>query len=497
MLMTSDCGRLYTAMCLFCRAFGDSKDPSELPGHCMNWEGKQGPYFRTDSFTAHHNNKHGPKYSAYKDLETFEERMAFLDVPIPPPAAQTLPAADTDAVRSIPIASAIIHDLIGKLFYNGSEEDNKSWNSFLSLFKPVPDATDSQHTESATAEPQRTESTTAYLQRAKSATADLLRAVSAVADSQRTEPTAADSQRTESAAADLLQAMSAVADSQPTESTAADSQRTESAAADLLRAMSAIADLQRTKSAAADSQHTESAAASPEIPQFYAAYLAPDKTFELVALGIVLGCSFHVISRLVDGIKRIVDPTIHTICSSGVTNIARVIAAINLERIRLLLARPDAWAFSIALDGSSHQSKSYFDLRIRLFVNNRLENLHVLAIPVHKGHDGMTQANLVTQVLDVLCPEWRDRVIGISSDGARVMTSKERGVVAILASRIRHPVVFSWCGIHQLDLIAKKAMKGIFNGEFAALIKSNAAFLRRQQKLVANMHSKCPRQTPR
>ncbi|KAJ2386498.1 hypothetical protein H4S02_003828, partial [Coemansia sp. RSA 2611] len=198
------------------------------------------------SFTAHHNNKHGPKYSAYKDLETFEERMAFLDVPIPPPAAQTLPAADTDAVRSIPIASAIIHDLIGKLFYNGSEEDNKSWNSFLSLFKPVPDATDSQHTESATAEPQRTESTTAYLQRAKSATADLLRAVSAVADSQRTEPTAAD----------LLQAMSAVADSQPTESTAADSQRTESAAADLLRAMSAIADLQRTESAAADSQHT-------------------------------------------------------------------------------------------------------------------------------------------------------------------------------------------------------------------------------------------------
>ncbi|KAJ1812709.1 hypothetical protein LPJ60_006504, partial [Coemansia sp. RSA 2675] len=203
-------------MCLFCRAFGDSKDPSELPGHCMNWEGKQGPYFRTDSFTAHHNNKHGPKYSAYKDLETFEERMAFLDVPIPPPAAQTLPAADTDAVRSIPIASAIIHDLIGKLFYNGSEEDNKSWNSFLSLFKPVPDATDSQHTESATAEPQRTESTTAYLQRAKSATADLLRAVSAVADSQRTEPTAADSQRTESAAADLLRAMSAIADLQRT-----------------------------------------------------------------------------------------------------------------------------------------------------------------------------------------------------------------------------------------------------------------------------------------
>ncbi|KAJ2817104.1 hypothetical protein GGI24_005514, partial [Coemansia furcata] len=40
-------------------------------------------------------------------------------------------------------------------------------------------------------------------------------------------------------------------------------------------------------------------------------------------------------------------------------------------------------------------------------------------------------------------------------------------------------------------------MKALFGGEFAGIIKTNASHLHRQQKLIATMKSKCPKDTPR
>ncbi|KAJ1893940.1 hypothetical protein LPJ71_007083 [Coemansia sp. S17] len=197
----------------------------------------------------------------------------------------------------------------------------------------------------------------------------------------------------------------------------------------------------------------------------------------MVVHGIVNGFSFDKISQNIDDIKQIVTDRIKTVSPSRVTDIAHMITAINLEHIRLLLAHPDSWAFSLALDGLTYQTKSYFDVHIRLHIKGQLQNLHALVIPSHGQNMGNGLTKLVVHLLVAICPEWTGCIISISSDGAWVITGKDNGVVILLAQLLAYPVVFMWCGVHQLDLVTQKAMKAIFGGEFAALLKTNAVNL--------------------
>ena len=61
---------------------------------------------------------------------------------------------------------------------------------------------------------------------------------------------------------------------------------------------------------------------------------------------------------------------------------ARIVLARNLQLISTILdpKNRSCWAFSLANDASTHFSKSYFDNRIRVHINGKLHNFHVIGL---------------------------------------------------------------------------------------------------------------------
>jgi hypothetical protein len=50
-----------------------------------------------------------------------------------------------------------------------------------------------------------------------------------------------------------------------------------------------------------------------------------------------------------------------------------------------------------------------------------------------------------------------------------------------------------WCGAHQLDLVAQKVFQKLCSDQFVNIVMGITGHLRRQQNLISEMGSKCPR----
>ncbi|KAF4045728.1 hypothetical protein GN244_ATG01900 [Phytophthora infestans] len=126
---------------------------------------------------------------------------------------------------------------------------------------------------------------------------------------------------------------------------------------------------------------------------------------------------------------------------------------------------------------STHLSISYLDTRIRVYYNDNIMNFHLMAIPMHESHTGEA-----IPVLEVLCPHWRDVMLGITTDGERKMTGVNKG----LSTR------FQKCGLHQLDLALQNAFKAAMNDRFFGYMMQTIAYLRRQGTLIRQMDTTAP-----
>ena len=164
----------------------------------------------------------------------------------------------------------------------------------------------------------------------------------------------------------------------------------------------------------------------------------------------------------------------------------------NLNALSLLLT-DHIWAFSIAFDGGNKSNQSYVDVRIRFCVENHVCNLHLVALPIHERHTGLNIYNLIKKFLDALCSGWKDKLIGISTDGASNMTGRYQGVVTYLCNETPHLVYRVWCGAHQLDLVVQSATRKLLEGEFVQFVTNMTGNLRRQKNLILEMKAKCPR----
>ena len=93
------------------------------------------------------------------------------------------------------------------------------------------------------------------------------------------------------------------------------------------------------------------------------------------------GLSFRQVENTFDSLRKRRKLS-STMYRENVSNIARIVCAVNLQRLSSLLNNPTMWAFSLANDGSTHWGHSYLDNRIRLYFNGKLYNIHLLAIPM-------------------------------------------------------------------------------------------------------------------
>ena len=110
-----------------------------------------------------------------------------------------------------------------------------------------------------------------------------------------------------------------------------------------------------------------------------------------------------------------------------VTMLVQIFCAESLQRIAE--AMKFCWAFAIAIDGGNKASVPYLDIRISFVLGHELFNVHLIACPMYESHTGDNMFDLTTKILDVLCPNWKDKVIGVTTDGASNMTGCHVGMV--------------------------------------------------------------------
>ena len=99
---------------------------------------------------------------------------------------------------------------------------------------------------------------------------------------------------------------------------------------------------------------------------------------------------------------------------------------------------------------------------------------------------------MFSKVFDVVCPLWKDKLIGCSADGAASMIDHLSGVVTRIQEVVRSNFVRVWCLLHQMDIVMQKTYRAAGCG-FHKRLTSLIAFMRRQKLQIDKMQAVCPK----
>jgi hypothetical protein len=134
------------------------------------------------------------------------------------------------------------------------------------------------------------------------------------------------------------------------------------------------------------------------------------KRFRLAVKLVALGDSFRSVSRQLGVIREETGMAEFGGASDvTVSNYVRIVCAVSLQCVSEIWAA--SWAVSISFDCSSHQSRSYVDIRMRVFQKGELRNLHLIALPMFDRHTGEIITALLEKFFDALFTDWRASLI--------------------------------------------------------------------------------------
>jgi len=224
----------------------------------------------------------------------------------------------------------------------------------------------------------------------------------------------------------------------------------------------------------------------------YTIVIRSTRLFHLIIKFVSRGASFRMAEGLASDVKEVTDMSCFVGASrERVTQFVRVVCASNLQIIGSCLRC--VYAFGIALDVGSNSGTSYLDIRARFIDKSKLVNVHLLAIPLHNGKKAAAIFAAATKMLEVLAPEWKDQLIGVSTDGEPLMTGCVTGVATQFARATNFPCVEVWCGLHQVDLVVQAEYILLYDEHYVGILTALISYLRRQYNLQARMGSTCPK----
>lgn len=223
----------------------------------------------------------------------------------------------------------------------------------------------------------------------------------------------------------------------------------------------------------------------------YTVFIKSSRLFHLIVRFVARGASFRMAEGLASDVKEVTQMSCFVGASrERVTHFVRMVCVSNLQIIGHCLR--GVYAFGIAFDVGAKGGTNYLDIRARFVHKSALVNVHLLAIPLHDGKRAPALFTAATKMLNVLAPEWKSQLIGVSTDGEPTMTGCITGVATQFARATTNPCVEVWCGLHQVDLVVQAEYLLLFDEEFVSILTTMIGHLRRQFNLIASMGSKCP-----
>ncbi|KAG7382479.1 hypothetical protein PHYPSEUDO_004814 [Phytophthora pseudosyringae] len=166
----------------------------------------------------------------------------------------------------------------------------------------------------------------------------------------------------------------------------------------------------------------------------------------------------------------------------------RLIIAANWSVTSRLLR--GCWAFSLVLRACMEHApvRSYLEFRVKVYGGGAMHNVHLISIPAFENKCKVMMHNTLERVLNVVLPNWRQRLIGVATDGDAQMPARVLDIVARLQQEAATPVVYrSSSGCHQLDCIVTNLFSSLQGGCFMLVLKELSAYIRRQPELLARM----------
>ncbi|ETL49497.1 hypothetical protein F442_01046 [Phytophthora nicotianae P10297] len=178
--------------------------------------------------------------------------------------------------------------------------------------------------------------------------------------------------------------------------------------------------------------------------------------------------------------------------------LVRLVIAANLSVTSRLLR--SCWAFSLVLRACMEHApvRSYLEFRVKVYGGGAMHNVHLISIPAFEGKCKTMMYCTLERVMNVVLPNWRQRLIGIATDGDAQMPARVLDIIARLQQEAATPVVYrSSSGCHQLDCIVSNFFSSLQGGCFLLVLKELSAYIRRQPELLARMTPapRCPRTT--
>ncbi|KAE9357871.1 hypothetical protein PF008_g2946 [Phytophthora fragariae] len=166
----------------------------------------------------------------------------------------------------------------------------------------------------------------------------------------------------------------------------------------------------------------------------------------------------------------------------------RLIIAASLSVTARLLR--GCWAFSLVLKASMEHApvRSYLEFRVKVYGGGVMHNVHLLSIPCFEGKCKTMMYSTLERVLNAVLPNWRQRLIGVATDGDAQMPARVLDIVARLQQETAIPAVYrSSSGCHQLDCIVTNFYSSLQGGCFLLVLKELSAYIRRQPELLVGM----------
>ena len=99
---------------------------------------------------------------------------------------------------------------------------------------------------------------------------------------------------------------------------------------------------------------------------------------------------------------------------------------------------------------------------------------------------------LVERFLHALCPEWKQKLISISTDGFSHTAGSQQELVSCVDRACLPGFYRAWCSAYHLDLVVQAIFVQLINDTFAQNILGVTGHLRRQQKSHSRNGNKLP-----
>jgi uncharacterized protein (UPF0297 family) len=147
--------------------------------------------------------------------------------------------------------------------------------------------------------------------------------------------------------------------------------------------------------------------------------------FRYVIHALANGLSFQEIPKMLQTTQNIIPEAalLGSLTTADVLANVRKLVAVNLSCITQLLSY--TWGFSLYFKFTTQHSTGFMDIRLQIPVNDLIQNLHLLCLPLDsQKHDAENVAQVVTKILTTLDANAMTKLIGFTVDGDPYHMSK-------------------------------------------------------------------------